>query len=71
MKVVFDFDNPEDREDYELYKQSKEMYSFIWDMYIYLHTQTKLEEPHKPDTPYEIYEKFWELLKDNNLQNLI
>ena len=62
MKAIFIFD---DDDEHELYADAPEMYDALNDMFQYLRQQNKYAET--PDSIDKIYERFNDILKDNEL----
>jgi dsDNA-binding SOS-regulon protein len=72
MKAYIKFNLPQESEEYRLHNASSDMYSFIFDFANHIreklkHSDLTLEESKIYE---EIKDKYWELLKDNEIDNM-
>jgi hypothetical protein len=63
-KLIFDFDKPEDRDDYKRCNQSLSMALAIWEYDQYLREQYKYQGV---EDAYELRDKFREILTENGI----
>jgi len=71
MKVIFDFNNPEDMLDYEIYKESKNMNLALFEISNYLKEQEKYVEVKNQHSIEVVRETFWGILSNNNITHLL
>jgi len=64
VKAILEFNLPEDSDEYKLITQSRDMYSALFDIREYLRGQYKYDGK---DDIEKIYDKFYEILNDNNV----
>ena len=69
MKVSFTFDTEKNQSEYDIFKQSYEMWSMIDELSNYLRDKQKYGHSFKDadDTLDQIREEFYRLLNDNNI----
>ena len=65
MKTTITFNLPEDDYEYNLANSAGDMASFMWDFQQYLRSQWKYADT--PDDIEAIYNKWFEMLGDNNI----
>ena len=69
MKVTYDFNLPEEQDDFDIYNNSMKYYLALWDLQQQLRLWLKYEE--RDSIPLdEIIEKFDEVLNDNEIYTL-
>jgi len=72
MKAILEFNLPEDQAEYDLCNKASNMYSVIWDMTLWLRSETKYAPDNISDDTinalYKCRDKFNELINDNNLE---
>ena len=60
-KVTMEFNLPDEQSEFELAQNAGKMHSSLWDMYQFLRADSK----HGEGKYQEVYDKFWEVLKEN------
>lgn len=70
MKVTFDFDMPEDNEDFEIYQSAKKMYCMLTEMKAELRKANKYE-PENTMTSEKIWNDFIDRIAIYGLSELI
>jgi len=65
MKVILEFNLPEDEQEHRRCVHATDLCSFIWDFQDYLRTQHKYADP--PEGIDKIYEKWFDLLGENDI----
>ena len=72
MKAILEFNLPEDQAEYDLCNKASNMYSVIWDMTLWLRSETKYAPDNISDDTinalYKCRDKFNELINDSNLE---
>jgi hypothetical protein len=72
MKAILEFNLPEDQAEYDLCNKASDMYSVIWEMKLWLRSETKYAPDNISDDTinalYKCRDKFNELINDNNLE---
>ena len=68
-KAILEFDLPEENEAYKNAVKGIDFYCAIFDIYNYLRSKYKYEDlpDAEHDTITEVYEKFFDILKDNEV----
>ena len=66
-QFTFNFDEEEDRIDFEIHCQAQKMLCVLDELERYLRNQRKYTEAPKQDSIEEICEKFYDLLGDNGV----
>ena len=65
MKAIIQFNLPEEEQEYKRCNSATDLCSFIWDFQNYLREQWKYREA--PADAYQIYQAFFEILQENNI----
>ncbi len=71
MKVIFEFNLPEDKDNHTLVVNAQNMYSVIWDMDQLMRSHVKYNNDNLTDDVVDAIDKlredFWELMSDYNI----
>jgi len=70
-KAILEFNLPEENNEHHTTINAGNYFSSIWDIYSYLRSRRKYEElsEEKAATLEEVWEKFWEILRDNGVED--
>ena len=63
-KATLTFDLPAEQEEYDTTMHAGAYHSCLYDLYIFLRADSK----HGEGKYAEVYEKFWEILKENDVE---
>lgn len=64
MKVVIEFNLPEEKQDYDRCNKASDLCAFIWEFQNYLRTQSRYDGT---DDIHKIYSKWFEMLNDEGI----
>jgi hypothetical protein len=69
MKVTFDFDMSEDRDDFNIYSKAPDMHTALWEMSQYLRRCVKYHQDEYGDyeTFSKVQDEFDSILSDHNI----
>ena len=67
MKKIFEFNWPEDKDEYQLYDQASNMYCALHEFAQYLREQTKYIDVENQDDIYKVKTKFYEIINEHGV----